>query len=146
VPLRRRGAQARRNPTRRVTLPSATEREHERFEDLVAAALDRLPPEVQKLLENVAVVIADEPTPEQLGSSGLHREDTLYGLYEGVSPATYGADWATFPNKITIFRLSLEEDFPDPEELADEVRRTVLHELGHHAGLDHLRLRRAGYR
>jgi predicted Zn-dependent protease with MMP-like domain len=113
----------------------------------VAAALDELPADVQKLLENVAVVIADEPTPDQLGRSGLRGPiDTLYGLYEGVSHATYGADWATVPNKITIFRLPLEEDFPHPADLAQQVRRTVLHELGHHAGLDHSSLRRAGYR
>ena len=113
----------------------------------MAAALDGLPADVQKLLENVAVVIADDPTPEQLGRSGLGRpSDTLYGLYEGVSHATYGADWATVPNKITIFRLPLEEDFPNPADLAVQVRRTVLHELGHHAGMDHRRLREAGYR
>ena len=146
MPLRRRGSQARRQPKRRVPHP-LRELPPDRFEDLVAAALDGLPPEIQTLLENVAVVLADEPTPDQLGRSGLSRpSDTLYGLYEGVSPATYGADWAAVPNKITIFRLPLEEDFPNPADLAQQVRRTVLHEIGHHAGLDHRRLRQAGYR
>ena len=107
-------------------------------------ALDALPPGVQTLLENVAVVIDDEPTPEQLRDSQLRRDETLYGLYEGLSPVTYGAGWSTFPNKITIFRLPLEVDFPDPDELALEVQRTVLHELGHHAGLDEPRLHRSG--
>ena len=146
MPLRRRGSQARRQPLRRVPhVPG--ELPPDLFEDLVAAALDELPEDVQKLLQNVAVVIADDPTSDQLGRSGLRRPaDTLYGLYEGVSPSTYGADWATFPNKITIFRLPLEEDFPNPADLAQQVRRTVLHELGHHAGLDHRRLREAGYR
>jgi predicted Zn-dependent protease with MMP-like domain len=91
------------------------------------------------------VVVEDEPGADQLETSGSVPGATLYGLYEGVSLATYGADWAAVPNKITIFRLPLEHDFPNPEDLADEVRRTVLHELGHHAGLDHGRLRRAGY-
>ena len=50
------------------------------------------------------------------------------------------------PNKITIFRLPLEEDYPNPKDLAREVQQTVLHELGHHAGLDHAALRRAGFR
>jgi predicted Zn-dependent protease with MMP-like domain len=145
VPLRRRGTQARSNPTRRIPT-TASEPAPDLFEDLIAAALDELPPDVQKLLENVAVVIADEPTPEQLGRSGLGPMNSLYGLYEGVSHVTYGADWATVPNKITIFRLPLEEDFPHPADLAQQVRRTVLHELGHHAGLDHSRLRQAGYR
>ena len=97
-----------------------------------------------KLLENVAVVIDDEPTEEQLRSSQLRRGDTLYGLYEGISPVTYGASYAQFPNKITIFRLPLEEDFPEPDELAREVQRTVIHELGHHAGIDESRLRQMG--
>ena len=107
-------------------------------------ALDGLPADVQRLLENVAIVIDDEPTPEQLRDSELRADDSLYGLYEGLSPVTYGAGWSAFPNKITIFRLPLEEDFPDPEELALEVQRTVLHELGHHAGLDEPRLDRHG--
>ena len=117
---------------------------HERFEDLVASALDGLPVEVQKLLENVAVVIEDEPTAEQLTGARLRETDEMYGLYEGISPVSYGASYYQGPNKITIFRLPLEEDFPDPAELAEEVQRTVLHELGHHAGLDHARLRGMG--
>lgn len=107
-------------------------------------ALDGLPPGVQKLLENVAVVIDDEPTPDQLRDSQLHATDSLYGLYEGISPVADGASYSMFPNKITIFRLPLEEDFADPEELAREVQRTVLHELGHHAGLDEPRMRTFG--
>jgi len=127
-----------------VALPAGPESRHQPFEVLVGKALDGLPLPVQKLLENVAVVIDDEPSDEQLRDSQLHRGDTLYGLYEGVSPVTYGASYAQVPNKITIFRLPLEEDFPDPEELAREVQRTVIHELGHHAGLDEARLRTMG--
>jgi predicted Zn-dependent protease with MMP-like domain len=112
------------------------------FEELVEEALDGLPPDVQKLLDNVAIVIEDEPTAEALERAGLRPYNTLYGLYEGVSGINYGADWSPVPNKITIYRLPLEEDFPDPERLAHEVQRTVLHEIGHHAGLGHARLRR----
>jgi predicted Zn-dependent protease with MMP-like domain len=50
-----------------------------------------------------------------------------------------------FPNKITLYRLPLEEDFPDPEELAEEVRRTVVHEIAHHAGFSDRRLKELGY-
>ena len=77
--------------------------------------------------------------------SGYDLESLAFDALTVLAANGYGADWSTFPNKITIFRLPLEEDFPDPEDLADEVRRTVLHELGHHAGLDHTRLRSAGY-
>lgn len=142
--LKRRGGQARRHPTRRVALPTAQELQHQPFENLVALAIDGLPEGVLKLLENVAIVIDDEPTADQLEASDLRRGDTLYGLYEGLSPVTYGASYAQFPNKITIFRLPLEEDFAEPDQLAREVQRTVIHELGHHAGLDEPRLRLLG--
>jgi predicted Zn-dependent protease with MMP-like domain len=82
------------------------------------------------------VVIEDEPSAEQLRLSGTDAGDSLYGLYEGTPGVVYGADWAALPNKISLFRLPLEEDFADPLELAREVRSTVIHELAHHAGLD----------
>jgi len=145
VALKRRGTQARRKPDRRMTVPPAREYQHQPFEVLVELALDGLPAGVRSLLDNVAVVIDDEPTADQLRSSRLRPTDTLYGLYEGVSPLAYGAGYAQFPNKITIFRLPLEEDFPDPEELALEVQRTVLHELGHHAGITDAHLREIGF-
>jgi len=85
------------------------------------------------------------PTPEQLRESGLRPDDTLYGLYEGVPLVDYGADYAPFPNKITLFRFPLEEDFADPEELADEVTRTVVHELAHHVGIGDQRLHELGW-
>jgi len=119
---------------------------HIPFEELVEEALDSLPDSVLPLLENVAIVIEDEPSYEQLHRSRVPIGASLYGLYEGVSHVNYGADWATVPNKITIFRLPLEEDFPDPSQLKQQVRTTVLHEIGHHAGLDHSRLRKASYR
>ncbi len=143
--IRRRGGQARRNPSRRVDLATRTWPRHQPFEVLVEQALDNLPEGVRHLLENVAVVIADEPSDEQLRENGMRPSDTLYGLYEGVSPVTYGADMVPFPNKITLFRLPLEEDFADPSELAREVQKTVVHELGHHAGMDEQRLHVLGF-
>ena len=140
MPLRRRGSQARRHPSRRVALPPKLRPQHQTFEQLVEDALDGLPDEILHLLENVAIVIDDEPSPDQLDEEGLDEDETLYGLYEGVPATAYGADWAAVPNKITLFRLPLEEDFPDPAELAEEVRRTVIHELAHHAGFDDARL------
>jgi predicted Zn-dependent protease with MMP-like domain len=119
-----------------VSLPAAPEYRHQPFEVLVEMALDSLPEGALRLLENVAIVIEDEPSDEQLRVSGTPRDESLYGLYEGVSGVHYASDWAQIPNKISIFRLPLEEDFPDPEELAHEVAETVLHELGHHAGLE----------
>jgi len=139
VAIRRRGSQSRRNPHRRVALPPSGEQRHERFERLVERALDSLPTGVQRLLENVAIVIEEEPTPDQLRLDG-GGGDSLYGLYEGTPGVEYGADWVALPNKISLFRLPLEEDFADPRDLAAEVRRTVIHELAHHAGIDDGRL------
>ena len=142
MPVRRRGALSRRHLHRRAALPIPR---HEPFEELISRALDELPSSIQRLLENVAVVVEDEPTDEQLETSAEDPADTLYGLYEGTPAVEYAADSVPFPNKITLFRLPLEEDFPDPEELADEVRRTVVHELAHHAGMSEDRLRELGY-
>lgn len=139
MPLRRRGSQSRRHPARRVPLPP---RRHLPFELLVERALAGLPAPAQRLLEQVAVVIEEEPTPEQLRENGLGPDETLYGLYEGTPIVEYGADWVPLPNKISLFRLPLEEDFAEPDELADEVRRTVLHELAHHAGYGEEGMRR----
>ena len=95
-------------------------------------------------LDEVAIVIEDEPTPEQLRDNELEPDDTLYGLYEGVARTEWGADWISFPNRISLFRLPLEADFADPDELAEEVRITVIHELAHHLGIDDDRLHDLG--
>jgi predicted Zn-dependent protease with MMP-like domain len=100
-----------------------------------------LPPGPRRLLENVAIVIEAEPTEDQLTEGGLREGDTLFGLYEGTPAVEWGADSVPFPNKITLFQAPLEEAFADPAELATQVRRTVLHELAHHAGFDDDRLR-----
>ena len=71
-------------------------------------------------------------------------DETLYGLYEGVPRTEWGADWAAVPNRITLFRLPLEADFADPDDLADEVWVTVIHELAHHLGIDDERLDELG--
>jgi len=118
---------------------------HDPFEVLVERALDTLPEPLLGLLANVAVVIDELPTPEQARLGGAEDELWLYGLYEGVPAIEYGAGMVPLPNKITLFRLPLETDFPDPDDLADEVRRTVIHELAHHAGIDEDRLAELRY-
>jgi predicted Zn-dependent protease with MMP-like domain len=131
---RRRGARsARPFPTR-----------HSRFERLVERALREIPMPFAAALDEVAVVIEDEPSPTQRRENDLGPDDMLYGLYEGTPRTEWGADWATAPNKITLFRLPLEDDFPDPDDLADEVRLTVIHELAHHLGIDDARLDELG--
>jgi predicted Zn-dependent protease with MMP-like domain len=109
---------------------------HDRFERLVDRAVAGIPAPFRSALDEVAIVIADEPTREQLAENDLAPDETLYGLYEGVPRTEWGADWLPIPTRIVLFRLPLEEDFPDPQELADEVRITILHELAHHLGID----------
>jgi predicted Zn-dependent protease with MMP-like domain len=117
---------------------------HVGFERLVARALAGIPAPFREALSEVAIVIADEPTRDQLSDNELDSDDTLYGLYEGVPRTEYGADWVAAPNRIMLFRLPLEEDFPHPDDLADQVRITVIHELAHHLGIDDDRLGELG--
>jgi predicted Zn-dependent protease with MMP-like domain len=106
-----------------------------RFEEHVQAALDSLPARIAAALDNVAIVIADE-----------HPDDPdLYGLYEGIPLPERGDMAGALPDTITIFRGPLQEDFDDPRELEEEIRITVLHELGHYFGLDENRLTELGY-
>jgi predicted Zn-dependent protease with MMP-like domain len=114
------------------------------FEELVERALDTIPEPFARALDEVAVVIEDEPSPTQRREAGLKPGEGLYGLYEGVPRSEYAADWAFLPNKITLFQAALLEDFPDPDELEHEVWVTVVHELAHHLGIDESRLHELG--
>jgi predicted Zn-dependent protease with MMP-like domain len=96
------------------------------FEEHVRRALDELPPHLAGALENVAVVVADEDPDDP----------DLFGLWESHP---------YLPDTITIFRRPLVESFPDPRELEEEIRITVLHELAHYFGIDEDRLDELGY-
>ena len=114
------------------------------FEGLVDRALAAIPDPFRIALGEVAVIVEDEPTDQQLVDNGLSPDESMYGLYEGVPRTEWAADWAMSPNRITLFRGPLEADFPDPLELEDEVRLTVIHELAHHLGIDDDRLEELG--
>jgi predicted Zn-dependent protease with MMP-like domain len=105
------------------------------FHDHVRAALDSLPPHLAAALQNIAVVVEDE-NPE---------DPDLFGLYDGVPLPERGDMAGALPDRISIYRRPLEEEFPDPRELEHEIRVTVLHELGHYFGLDEDRLTELGY-
>ena len=118
-----------------------------RFERIVIRALDGLSPEVVAMLDNVEVIVEDEPTAEQLAlgrgypepceSAGSDAEETLFGLYEGVPLTRRGSDYHLVPpDRITIFRGPLERASRSPQSIAREVRITVMHELGHHLGFE----------
>ena len=111
------------------------------FEQLVQEALDALPRELRERIANVEIAIEDEPPP---GTSYL-------GLYQGIPLTRRGAGYgaplynAALPDKITIFRRPLQRSFPDDQELQEEIRITVLHELAHYFGIDEDRLDELGY-
>jgi predicted Zn-dependent protease with MMP-like domain len=105
------------------------------FEDHVRAALDELPPDLACALTNVAVVVEDENA----------EDPDLFGLYHGVPLPERGDMAGLPPDTISIYRIPLEDSFPDPKELREEIRVTVLHELAHHFGLDEDRLAELGY-
>ena len=115
------------------------------FEDLVSQAIDSLPPEIQDWLDNVAIVVGEYPTREQLSQAGLGPGQTLFGLYVGVPKTQRGFTYGeVVPDKIIIFRRPIERLCRTPAGIRDCVRRTVLHEIGHHFGLGEDELRAAG--
>jgi predicted Zn-dependent protease with MMP-like domain len=131
-----------RRGSRRAHRPFETAGRHDRFERLVARALEDIPPPFRDSLREVAIVIEDEPSADQVSDD--EDSEGLYGLYEGTPRTEWAADSAAWPNKITLFRLALEGDFADPDDLAEEVRQTVIHELAHHLGIDDDRLDELG--
>lgn len=108
----------------------------EQFEGLVSEAMDRVPPPFAEALEEVGVVV-EERAPTHMGS--------LYGLYQGV-PRTFGtAPSGALPARISIYMHPLLEVVRSDLELIEQVRITLLHELGHHLGMDEDHLQRLGY-
>ena len=107
------------------------------FERLVIEALDQLPKEFQAHLENVAFVIEDRATNRLLQSLGMEQDELLFGFYEG-SPITDSFHEGEFrlPDKITLYKRTFELACISHEEIVEEVRKTVLHEIGHHFGLE----------
>jgi predicted Zn-dependent protease with MMP-like domain len=96
------------------------------FEEHVQRALDAVPDELAARLRNVAIVVEDENP----------QEPDIYGLFDQPE---------FLPAKVTIYRLPLEADFPEPDRLEHEIRVTVLHELAHYFGIDEERLAELGY-
>jgi len=113
----------------------------------VVRVIDRLPRTFREQLVNVEFVVEERPSAELLRAEGLDpREDSLYGIYQGVPlPDRSALDPPLLPDKITIFAEPLLEDFPDVEELREEIRLTVLHEVAHYFGMNEEELEDLGY-
>ncbi|GII52636.1 hypothetical protein Pth03_10250 [Planotetraspora thailandica] len=107
----------------------------DKFEELVAAALDTIPPKLAKVMDNVVVVVVDDPP-----------EPGLLGLYTGI-PLTERGEWysGVLPDRIEIYRNPTLEICETEADVVEEVRITVVHEIAHHFGIDDDRLHELGW-
>lgn len=119
----------------------------DRFAVLVEEAVAAIPEEFRRYLVNVAICIEDWPSDAQLESVGLDPElDTLFGLYEGTALPDRPHDHGNaLPDRITIFRGPLLEEFTSERAIRREIEITVVHEIAHFFGLDDEQVRRLGY-
>ena len=134
-PARRPRGGPRPRPRPRATMGSMIEVEPPRFEEMVSRALDGLPADLGHMMRNVAVTV--EPGPGPPG---------LLGLYEGVPLTSRGSNYAgALPDRITIYQQAICALCDTEDQVADQVRRTVIHEVGHHFGISDDRLRELGW-
>jgi len=115
--------------------------ERERFEWLVAKAIADLPDEFRERMDNVDIVVQDEPTSGQIADAGLKRSETLLGLYEGVPLTRRSRSYGMVPpDKITIFQKPIEARYRGETQIQREIQRVVKHEIAHHFGISDARL------
>lgn len=108
-----------------------------RFEELVAQALDEVPEELLRLMDNVVILVEDQPPP---------GEPEVLGLYEGHALTERGWDYAgVLPDRITIYRRPILGICDTDDDVVDEVAVTVVHEIAHHFGIDDMRLHQLGW-
>jgi predicted Zn-dependent protease with MMP-like domain len=112
----------------------------EEFQTLINEALLSLPGEHAPNIKNVAILYEYEPTPEQRQKLELRYDQTLFGLYEGVPLSQRQGMTRLFPDKITIFKGPMERATNSMEQLKEQIRHTLWHEIGHYYGLDHKRI------
>lgn len=118
----------------------------EEFYELVQEAAQQLPEDILAMMENVALTVAEYPSAEQRAAANLRPGFELYGLYQGVPQTQRGRGYGMVPpDRITIFMYPMVYHFHTVEAVRNQVRRTLLHEIGHHFGLGEKRLRELGY-
>lgn len=113
----------------------------EQFDILITRAMDELPQQYIEGLVNVAIVQADDPTPEQIEKMNIREGSVLLGLYEGI-PLTQRGNGYTFvlPDKITLFKHSILRVVRTEAELLEQIKRTIWHEIAHYYGVSHERM------
>jgi len=116
------------------------------FDRVLRQAIDDLPAMFRDALRNVAIVVEEWPPDWLLEELAISPGETLYGFYHGIPlPERSVLDSGSLPDRISVYRGPLEEDFRDPGELARQIRMTLLHEIGHYFGMDEEDLARLGY-
>lgn len=111
------------------------------FDQLITRAMDELPQKYIKGLDNVAIVYADDPDEHQRATTHLDDRSLLFGLYEGIPLTKRGAGYSfVLPDKITLFKNPILAVSGSPEQLFEQIKRTLWHEIAHYYGLDHDRI------
>lgn len=110
----------------------------EHFDALITRAMDELPQEYITNLQNVAIVQQDTPTPEQAEKMKLDPHHVLLGLFEGIPLTEQGSGWSgMLPSKITLFKQSILAVVQTEDQLFEQIKRTIWHEIAHYYGLNH---------
>ena len=117
--------------------------DYKKFEELVDEGIKAIPKELLKKLDNVGIIIEEEPTASQLKELRIRKNTFLFGLYEGISKNERWNYGQALPDKITIFKRSIENYSRSEEKIKEIVKDTVWHEIAHHFGMDEKRVRQA---
>ena len=115
------------------------------FNRLVEDGLTLIPKEIRAFMNNVQIVVEQEPSEELLEELDVPPDETLFGLYQGVPLTERSTAYSALPDRIIIFRRPLLEEFDDPLDIRREVARTVIHEVAHHFGITEERLIELGW-
>jgi len=118
----------------------------DQFKDLVSRSLQEIPEEFLEYLENLEIIVEEEPSPEVLQELGLGKEDLLFGLYQGIPrPDKSTFQRISLPDRITLFRNPILRSCRSKQTILDQIRKTLVHELAHHFGFTEKRIRKLGY-
>jgi predicted Zn-dependent protease with MMP-like domain len=119
---------------------------NEQFEQVVQQALDTIPPDFAPYLHDIAVDVEDTPDPHVCRELKLRDPHTLLGLYRGTPLNRRHVDAPyRYPERVVIYKTNIERICRNRKQMIDQIRRTVLHEIGHHFGLDENQLRNRGF-
>lgn len=116
------------------------------FNELVSQALEEIPENFLKKLENVEIVIEEDPSPDLLRELGLGRDDVLFGLYQGIPlPEKSTFQGLSLPDRIALFRNPIVRISRSKEQVLEQIKKTLVHEIAHHFGFAEKKIRRLGF-